>query len=54
MSFYEIWNEAYELYAETENKEIVMDFLKCHVAEANILPGDAVAILEDVVETYEL
>ena len=54
MSLYEIWNEAYNLFAETQNREAVRDYLKCHVAEGNILQGDAKQILADVVETYYL
>lgn len=60
MSFTEVWNEAYNLYAEladngnTVARKATKDMLVCHAKEGDILPSEVNAILDDVMETYEL
>ena len=60
MSFTDVWNEAYNLYAELKDggklcaRQATRDNLVCHAMDGDILLADVDPMLDDIMETYEL
>lgn len=51
--FIEIWNNAYNTYAETDEC-LMWDYLRAQIKVGNISKDDAETLAEDVIETYKL